>query len=66
MPEHLDFTKFIDWAFMGIVGAGVAWVAKSVGSLRELTAVALERMKWHERELKDHKDRISFLEKKRG
>jgi hypothetical protein len=69
----LDFNKFVEWAFLAIIGGSVAWASRFLGkiscSISELNskiATVLERSEWHGRELKDHSKRIDRLENKKG
>lgn len=69
--DALTFQKFIEWAFMALVGGGVAFCAKflcdlsrNVAKLNESFGVILERMAWHEKELERHGERIERLENK--
>jgi hypothetical protein len=53
----MDFSKFIDWAFLGIIAAFAGWIAKSVADLNVKIAVVISQIESHEK-------RIDHLEKK--
>jgi hypothetical protein len=68
----MEFDKFIEWGFLGLIGAGVGWAAlflqkisQSIGELNVHVGTILEKTAWHEKELDDHDGRIKKLESRR-
>ncbi len=58
----MEFDKFIEWGFMGVVGGGITWSAtilqkiqKNISDLNSQVAVILEKTKWHEKEIEQLK-----------
>ena len=67
----MDFAKFVEWAFYGIVGGcsvyGVNVLAQlkdSVSSLNEKMAAIIERTTNHEKRLDKHDEQIENLRNK--
>lgn len=67
----MDFGKFVEWAFLAIIGGSVAWsagflsrISQSVTELNVKLATIMERLSWQSRELDDHGNRIRKLEGK--
>jgi len=66
----MEFSKFIEWAFYGVISGGIYIIAQSINSMKasviELNvklATVIEKVSYHEKALDDHHDRIRDLEK---
>jgi len=64
----MDFSKFVEWAFYGVVGyAAIAVVQllsmlkKEIAELNSKIAIIIEKTAWHEKWLEKHDDEISKL-----
>ncbi len=67
----MDFSKFIEWAFLGIIsGAAIfavgilASLKNSVNELNNKIATIIEKVTWHEKWLERHDDEITNLREK--
>ncbi len=61
----MDFTMFMQWAFLGIISGGVVamfQLKNSVQQLNDRVLILVEKTIWHEKELEKHEMRISKLE----
>lgn len=65
----MDFTKFVEWAFLLIISGSITWcaaflskISQSVGNLNIKLAVVLERLAYQEKEINNHGNRLNRLE----
>lgn len=71
MEGPSTFQQFVDWAFLSIIGGGVAFGAKFLGdlsrnvaSLNEKLTGLIERVGWHEKEIRRLSENTERLENK--
>jgi hypothetical protein len=69
----MDFDKFVEWAFMAIIGGGVAWsasflskISSSITQLNTRLATVLERTAWLGKEVENLDNRIVHLERNKS
>lgn len=65
----MEFSKFIEWAFMAILASAVTWcvrilqdISKSISQLNTQVGTILEKTHWHEKEIDRHDKRLGRLE----
>ena len=68
--DQVDFTKFVEWAFLSILTGSVVWsakflamISKSISQLNLQVALILERIATQQKEIDNQKSRIVDLEK---
>lgn len=64
----MSFHRFKEWAFLGLLTAGlyILWdMKKSVENLNEKVATVIERSMWHEKIINRHEDQINALLKEK-
>ena len=66
----MQFSDFVNMAFMGIISSGVLIgvktlinLSKTIAELNSKIAVVIEKMAWHEQWLVDHDNAINDLKK---
>lgn len=60
----MEFAKFVEWCFYGIVGSACTYGAYSIAQLNTNLAVIIEKMLWHEKIIDRHEQEIEELKKK--
>ena len=65
----LPFEKFIEWAFLGMIGGGIAFavqfltkISSEMAHVNEKLAVVISKQDRHQVELDRHNDRLHTLE----
>ncbi len=65
----LPFEKFIEWAFLGMIGGGIAFavhflskICSEMAHVNEKLAVVISKQDRHQVELDRHNDRLHTLE----
>lgn len=68
----MDFSKFVEWVFYGLIGGGVYVIAEAMASMNKSMiqlninlATVIEKVSSHEKSLDDHHERIRDLEKQK-
>ena len=57
----MEFAKFVEWAFYGIVGGCSVVGVRTLSELNVKIAVIIERMSNHEKRLDKHEEQIEEL-----
>lgn len=67
----MDFSKFIEWTFYGVIGFSSVFAVSilsslknSVNELNNKIATIIEKVTWHEKWLERHDDEITNLREK--
>ena len=66
----MEFQKFVEWAFYGIMGGAAVWgvsllagLKNSVEKLNQQIAVIIEKTAWHEKWLERHDEEIAKIKR---
>lgn len=57
----MEFAKFVEWAFYGIVGGCAVVGVRTLSELNVKIAVIIEKMSSHEKRLDKHDEQIENL-----
>lgn len=64
----MDFSKFVEWVFYGVVGYAaiavvqlLALLKKEIAELNSKIAIIIEKTAWHEKWLEKHDEEIQKL-----
>ena len=59
----ITFERFIEWAFLGILGACAPAIVILLWGLNNKIAIIIEKVAWHEKWLEKHDDEIKNMKK---